>query len=313
MDDSRTFALRRQGTQLRRVALRALLCTTALGTVFLASGALASTPNLSGDWHNPADPASAPPWVIQVSSDLSTLTMTWGGYDGHSDLHGTFHGTLDSGGNAYSGTTHVTEASVVVDGTMTLRIVSADDLAVSYAANGGSQQGWTLRRQAIKFSFRGYANDVKVVPPLVGRFQLGKSHIQGSGTFAGSSIQGAITDLFEPKYAQYPVAHLSAEVIGYSYHRAAHATSRRLTMTIAVMQTDAAKCAVGDQGTLTLYQSASRLSNHQNSDSVMVHWHGGRCPTFEQGWTNADGGQKTSPHYGGPPHGGEWAIVKISP
>jgi hypothetical protein len=165
----------------------------------------------------------------------------------------------------------------------------------------------------IRFSFRGYANSVKVLPPLVGPYQLGIARIHGSGTLGSSSFQSAIDDSNQPHDSRYPSSSMHAKVVAYRYHRAAHAASTTLELTIQITRTDAARCAAGDRGTLTLYESGKKLSNGQRSDHiVMGHW-GARCPAFVQGWTNDDGGARTSPRYGGPPHGGQWAIVTISP
>jgi hypothetical protein len=166
---------------------------------------------------------------------------------------------------------------------------------------------------AIRFSFHGYANNVRVVPPLVGAYQLGIARIDGSGMLGQGNLQGTIVDSNHPHDARYPPSSMQAQVLGYRYLRAAHGTSTTLQLTIAITQTDAPQCEAGDRGTLTLYESARRLSNHQRSDYVVMgHW-GGRCPEFVQGWTNQNGGARTSPRYGGPPHGGQWAVVKISP
>jgi hypothetical protein len=171
----------------------------------------------------------------------------------------------------------------------------------------------TLGSSTIRFNFRGYANNVKVVRPLVGRWQLGTARIHGSGTLSSSSLQGEIVVSNHPRYSRYPPSSMHAQVVGYSYYQAAHATSTTLHLTIEITRTDAARCEAGDRGILTLHESGQRLSNGQRSDYiVMGHW-GGRCPGFIQGWTNDDGGPRTSPHYGGPPHGGQWATVTIHP
>jgi hypothetical protein len=165
----------------------------------------------------------------------------------------------------------------------------------------------------IRFSFRAYANNVRVVPPLVGPYQLGFARIHGSGTLGSGSFQSAIDDSNQPHDSRYAPSSMHAQVIGYSYHQAAHATSTKLVLTIQITRTNGPRCEAGDRGTLTLYKSAKKLSNGQRSDYVTIGRWGGRCPEFEQGWTNHDGGARTRPHYGGPPHGGQWAIVKISP
>ncbi len=188
-------------------------------------------------------------------------------------------------------------------------------LAASVAALAGllpaATQGST--QSTISFSFRGYANNVRVEPPLVARFQLGTARIHGTGTLApGGHFVSGVVDITDPLDARYPTSTMRAEVTGYRYFQAAHATSTKLTLNIEITSTNAAHCEQGDSGILTLYESGTKLSNGERSDYItMGHW-GGKCPTFVQGWTNEDGGLRTSPHYGGPPHGGQWAIVSIS-
>jgi hypothetical protein len=165
----------------------------------------------------------------------------------------------------------------------------------------------------IRFSFRTYANNVRVRAPLVGPWQLGVARLTGSGTLGSGGLQADIRDSSQPLYSRYKAASMHAQVLGYSYLRAAHGASTTLKMTIAITQTNAAKCAPGDMGTLTLYESAEKLSNGQRSDYVVMGNWRGRCPGFVQGWTNEDGGPRTSPQFGGPPHGGQWATVSISP
>ena len=61
------------------------------------------------------------------------------------------------------------------------------------------------------------------------------------------------------------------------------------------------------------FSALSGPSNGKPSDYVVMgKWTASRCPTFVQGWTNADGGARTSPTFGGPPNGGQWAVVRIT-
>lgn len=298
----------------------------ALGAASLVTaGAIAAAPNLTGSWINPASP-SAPPWILRASSDLSTLTGTWTGSGAHSALMGSFTTSVNSTGTAYAGTFHITEASNVVDGTITFSIVTPNRITVSIRANPGQHSGppstFALTRSAshratIHASFQGYANDVKVVPPLVGPYQLGVSHFNGNITITPqgggvSRITGMISDSNQPLFSRYPANSMTAQVIGYTYYKAPHGAYTKLTLAIQILDTNGARCARGDQGTLTLLQSAHRLSNGQRSDAIGMAW-GARCPQFVQGWINANGGAKTSPGFGGPPNGGQWAIVKITP
>ena len=88
---------------------------------------------------------------------------------------------------------------------------------------------------------------------------------------------------------------MSAVVVGYSYYGAPGGAYKTLDMTIEVTATNAKFCARGDRGTLKLLQTTQRLKNGALGDAVGLSWPAGRCPTFYQGWINADGGAKTSP------------------
>lgn len=182
-------------------------------------------------------------------------------------------------------------------------------LGGSTIASGGSQA-------AIHFSFHGYANNVKVVSPLVGPWQLGVAETRGSGTLgSGTDFHGHIATNNDPKYARYPPASLRAKVIGYHFFQAAHNVFRKLTMTLEVTSATngGVHCVPGVTGILTLLDSKKKLDNGQPEDYILTnHWAHAACPGFVQGWTNADGGARTHPHYGGPPDGGQWAIVHIS-
>lgn len=164
------------------------------------------------------------------------------------------------------------------------------------------------------FSLRGYANNVRVVKPLVGPWQLGTAHIRGSGTLGpGSAMDGTIRANTEPKYSRYKPASLRAQVVGYRIETAAHNTARRIILTIEVVSVSngGRDCAPGVRGRLDILDSKAKIDNGQPRDwIIMGHWDGDRCPTFVQGWTNEDGGPRTSPQRGGPPDGGQWAIVK---
>ena len=165
------------------------------------------------------------------------------------------------------------------------------------------------------FSLRGYANNVRVVPPLVGEFQLGKAHIRGSGTLApGSGMSGTIRVDTEPKHSRYEPASLRAKVVGYRYSATAHGVTKRAELVIEVLsaRNGGPDCVAGVRGSLELVDSALKLDNgHRRDRIIMGDWAGDRCPTFVMGWTNNDGGRRTSPRHGGPPDGGQWAVVRI--
>jgi hypothetical protein len=108
---------------------------------------------------------------------------------------------------------------------------------------------------------------------------------------------------------------MRAEVVGYNYLGGAHGAFDKLTLTVEITSAlnGGPRCDPGVRGTLTLYDSDAKISNGENADYVVMgHWAGARCPTFVQGWTNEDGAPRTSPGHGGPPHGGQWAVVRIS-
>jgi hypothetical protein len=179
--------------------------------------------------------------------------------------------------------------------------------------NGFGGMSFTLTRaaqRALHFSFRGYANNVKGVRPLVGDFELGVARIQGFGDL-GPTPQGTIIGSNRPHSPKYQATNMQASVLRYSSRKGAHGGDQVIEMTIQIASTDAPRCAVGDQGTLSLRKSSKRLRNHQRADWILMRWNGDRRPEFVQGWTNDNGGARTSPHFGGPPHGGQWALVSI--
>jgi hypothetical protein len=70
-----------------------------------------TVPDLTGKWSNRADKSGSPPWQLTSSNTLQTLNAKWSGGPGHSQLRGSFEGTLSqSGGVAvYSGPYKITE------------------------------------------------------------------------------------------------------------------------------------------------------------------------------------------------------------
>jgi hypothetical protein len=311
-----------KGRRRVAIAVLAVLCAAVV-----AAAASAATPNLTGSWTSPTSPSS-PPWMLHASADRSTLDGTWTGGGGHSALMGSFHATLNGSGTAYVGTFHITEAGNFATGPISFAILSPHKISItiqstSCGACSHAPSTFTLVRhgqqQTIHASFHGYANDVKVYAPLVGPWQLGVSHFNGTvtitpiGAAGATSITGTITDTFAPLYSRYPATSMSLQVTGYSYEKTAAATKLVLAVQILTTSGTGARCVTGDKGTLTLQESAVKLSNGQRSDLIAMEWGPVRCPQYEQGWKNADGGPKTSPPYGGPPSGGQWAIVRITP
>jgi hypothetical protein len=177
------------------------------------------------------------------------------------------------------------------------------------AAPAGSTRALT-----IAFSFQGYANNVKVVAPLVGPYQLGVARIRGSGTLGGG-VSGTVIDIGTPLYPRFKPASMRAAVFGYHYVGGAHGAFTKLTLNIEIVSAanGGPNCVHGTRGILTLYDSDAKLSNGETSDYiVMGHWAGAKCPGFVRGWTNDDGGARTRPTFGGPPDGGQWAVVRTS-
>jgi hypothetical protein len=165
---------------------------------------------------------------------------------------------------------------------------------LTVAGPAGSTQAAT-----ITFSFQTYVHNVRVVAPLVGPWQLGTARLHGSGKLGGGGLRGSIVDFTDPLYSRYPPASMRAKVIGYSF--------------VTGATNGGPRCEPGVRGVVTLYDSAAKLSNGERSDYVVMgHWTAARCPTFVQGWTNEDGGPRTSPARGGPPSGGQWAVVRIT-
>jgi hypothetical protein len=164
----------------------------------------------------------------------------------------------------------------------------------------------------VDFSFRGYANNVKAVPPLVGDFQLGKARIHGSGLL-GASASGTIVAEGEPKFSRYPPSSMRAQVIGYKARFGAHDSFTKITLIVEIISAtnEGKDCTPGVRGKIKLLDTKSKLDNGESADHiVMGDWTGDRCPGLVQGWTNDDGGERTSPQYGGPPKGGQWAVVR---
>lgn len=164
----------------------------------------------------------------------------------------------------------------------------------------------------IAFSFQGYANNVRVRPPLVGKWQLGVARIRGSGTLS-PGIVGAIVDTDDPLLSQYEPRWLRARVVSYRYKGGAHGAFRKLVLTVEITRSSHPddECAPGLTGTLTLYDTPATLDNGKRADYITLGRWSGKCNTHVHGWTNEDGGARTSPSFGGPPNGGQRAVVSV--
>jgi len=161
-----------------------------------------------------------------------------------------------------------------------------------------------VTKPKITYSFTGYANNVRDRP----RYQLGKTNLRGSGTFA-ATLSGTHTTVQRPTY--YPESQIDTTVLGYAYAAAAHGGKKKLTLTVEVVNSTSQKdCQTGTRGTITLVDDNKKRSNGQNRDSITTSFPTASCPTYVQGTSNADNPQ-TQPTKGGPPDGGQWARVTI--
>lgn len=182
-----------------------------------------------------------------------------------------------------------------------------------------------LRRSTfsqVTFSFRGYANNVRVVPPLIGEFQLGRSDYRGSGTadLATGAVTGSLVDHDDLKRSTHRITEAFERVI--SVRRRTGFV--RLVLRVRVARTSHPRsCPVATRGTLTIVDDEARLENGHPRDSIaVVHPRAGgptkardggaACRTHVHGFDNTDGGARTDPAVGGPPGGGQWAIVTIA-
>jgi hypothetical protein len=138
-------------TEWRRAARgRSALALALLALGLLVSPARAgATQNLSGVWLNSAYTVSA--YQLHMSADGQTLTATWNANVGNLNegLLGSFTGTLNESGTAFTGHMHVTVGSLSVGGTMTVTIDAEQEfgyptLSVSYEEDDGFSGSFTL-------------------------------------------------------------------------------------------------------------------------------------------------------------------------
>ena len=147
-DRSESRSRRRRGLVAVSCVLVPLCCACA--AVALASSQSgdvhgAGVSDLTGSWTD----SNGSPYQLQSSSDRRTLTASWHGTGTHSTRTGSFNGTLNSAGTAYTGPMQVSEAgNPAVNGTMTMTIVSANELSVSYQQDNGVSGNFTLKRSA---------------------------------------------------------------------------------------------------------------------------------------------------------------------
>ena len=118
------------------------LCGIIASSVLIAPAGAAQTLNVSGSW---SPGGTGCPWILKAyGTNLESLHATWTGacdtknVTGHAGLTGSFDGTLNSQGNAYSGNFAVHEGSVNVTGTGVFQIVSSSKVVATIHAVAGA-------------------------------------------------------------------------------------------------------------------------------------------------------------------------------
>jgi hypothetical protein len=193
-----------------------------------------------------------------------------------------------------------------------------------FAGDGHENGGGSLGSGTVyDYSFQGYANNVAVVAPLVGPWQLGFARSNGSGhievangKFVGNP--GSVYISNEPHSPRYLRGSLRARVIGFAAvdSNAGAVRKEYLDLKVQVTQSTYASrglCPVGLVGHVILVDTDAILSNGKSASYVTAGPWFGKCPTFYMGFFNTDGGPRTNPQFGGPPGGGQWAVVQIKP
>ncbi len=175
----------------------------------------------------------------------------------------------------------------------------------------------------IHFSFRTYANNVRVVPPLVGRFQLGTAISYGSGVLNpdGSVASGGVIRTVNRNTNPRITSSIWARVLSGRRSFGSGFVSLRLVVEVTGSNSPQ-NCVVGTRGSIVLVDDDRPIGNGQTGDSVRSAYPrsggftrapdgGASCRSYVQGWNNTDGGRRTSPARGGP-GGGQSAVVAIS-
>ena len=175
----------------------------------------------------------------------------------------------------------------------------------------------------IHFSFKTYANNVRVVPPLVGRWQLGRATSRGSGVLNpdGSVASGGVIRTINLGTRPPNTQSIWARVLSGRRTLSGDAVILRLNVEVTGANTPE-NCVAGTRGQIILVDDDSLLGNGQTADSTQAFYPrpggftkapdgGASCRSFVQGWNNTDGAPRTSPGRGGP-GGGQWAVVEIS-
>jgi hypothetical protein len=175
----------------------------------------------------------------------------------------------------------------------------------------------------IHFSFRTFANNVRVVAPLVGRFQLGKATSYGSGVLNpdGSVASGGIIRTVNRNTKPRITSSIWARVLSGSRVFGSGFVALRLVVEVTGSNSPT-NCVAGTRGSIVLVDDDDPIANGQTGDSVRAAYPrsggftkapdgGASCRSYVQGWNNTDGGRRTSPARGGP-GGGQWAVAAIS-
>lgn len=285
---------------------RTILIVATLAACLFAATATAQALNWNGVWlTNWGD------MTLTQSGSTVTGSYTWD--------QGQVSGTVL--GDTFSGTW--TEAPSRVPPS------DAGDLSLDMSRDGMSFRGywrygfggttwsgdWTGTRKGgtawKSFSVKSYANNVAVVAPLVGRWQLGVFRLTGSGRVSSSGkCTGTLHDTDDPMFARYPNSGLTAKVLGCTYSTAGLSQTLVLRVKIvSVYPRGPRRCRVGQKGTLTIIDNPGILSNGKDMDAFTETWRGFCGHTHGVG--NEDGGARTSPTTGGPPSGGQWTIATI--
>lgn len=192
-----------------------------------------------------------------------------------------------------------------------MRRVLPAALAVAALLLAPGAAGRPATSPTLRFSFEGYANNVRVLPPLVGKWQLGVGRIHGQGVFAPGRVSGTLTDTDDPKLSRYEPRSLRARIVGGNWTIAAHNVSRTLVLTVEITSSSHPddECAPGLRGRLTLFDTDAKLSNGQVDDVIVLGKWAGKCNTHVHGWSNVDN-PRTDPTSGGR-GGGNWADVRV--
>ena len=189
-----------------------------------------------------------------------------------------------------------------------LRLVAAD--AVGSSSNNSGAFTVVIADLGVaktRWNARAYANNVKIVAPLVGKWQLGKFHMHGAGSVNGDgTAAGTITEVDSLTFPPH-TAFVNMKVLAGTVSTTGAATTVTLTVQITNADHPRGLCPVGLKGTVVLFDNSAKLSNGHDSDGFTETW-SGNCGHVH-GANNTDPGPRTSPPTGGPPGGGQWVVV----